>query len=68
MDFSSVEAPSEPAPVGPLARCPRSLCLRSWRRERQLLSGDLDGALAAYRAILEAEGSASDSALSYSAC
>ncbi|MEE3109036.1 MAG: tetratricopeptide repeat protein, partial [Pseudomonadota bacterium] len=31
--------------------------------ERQLLSGDLDGALAAYRAILEAEGSASDSAL-----
>jgi tetratricopeptide (TPR) repeat protein len=31
--------------------------------ERQLLSGDLDGALAAYMTILKAEGSASDSAL-----
>lgn len=63
MDFSSVEAPSEPAPVGPPRAMPPELMLALMAAERQLLSGDLDGALAAYRAILEAEGSASDSAL-----
>ena len=42
---------------------PPELMLALMAAERQLLSGDLDGALAAYRAILEAEGSASDSAL-----
>ena len=42
---------------------PPELMLALMAAERQLLSGDLDGALAAYLTILEAEGSASDSAL-----
>ena len=63
MDFLSAEGASEPAPAGPPRAMPPALMLALMAAERQLLSGDLDGALAAYRAILEAEGSASDSAL-----
>ena len=63
MDFASPEAPSEPAPVGPPRAMPPELMLALMAAERQLLSGDLDGALAAYLTLLEAEGSASDSAL-----
>ena len=63
MDFLSAEGASEPAPAGPPRAMPPALMLALMAAERQLLSGDLDGALAAYRAILEAEGRASDSAL-----
>ncbi len=63
MDFARSEGPSEVAPVGPPRAMPPELMLALMAAERQLLSGDLDGALAAYLTILEAEGSASDSAL-----
>ena len=63
MDFARSEAPSEVVPVGPPRAMPPELMLALMAAERQLLSGDLDGALAAYLTILEAEGSASDSAL-----
>lgn len=63
MDFASPEAPSESTPVVPPRAMPPDLMLALMAAERQLLSGDLDGALAAYLTILEAEGSASDSAL-----
>ncbi|MFZ8913975.1 MAG: hypothetical protein ACO2YP_05220, partial [Pseudomonadales bacterium] len=63
MDFLSAEGASDSAPAGPPRAMPPALMLALMAAERQLLSGDLDGALAAYRAILEAEGRASDSAL-----
>ncbi len=63
MDDSSTEAFSESAPLAPPRAMPPDLMLALMAAERQLLSGDLDGALAAYMTILKAEGSASDSAL-----
>ena len=63
MDDSSAEAFSESAPLAPPRAMPPDLMLALMAAERQLLSGDLDGALAAYMTVLKAEGSASDSAL-----
>lgn len=52
-----------PAPARPSRPMAPDLMLAFMAAERRLLGGDLDGALAAYRSILEGHGAASDSAL-----